>query len=190
MLSLAAAAFAFSTPSIHCVHKTTRHLRLHAAPVAALPEFTNILADAFSAPSTILPSEFAEFGRGYAPTSSSPKFSHVFMNAVGAYVLFSGAMTLIPLVREKIFGVDVEVQAARVARYLEAAPESSFGWHRADLRTPLPALEELEAFPIGVNLEGKRVYLCRAEEAIKYTHVEFSRDFTDHYGEKVYVCFV
>jgi len=177
-----------STP-VQCVHKSSRHLRLHTSPVAALPEFTTVLADAFSAPSTILPAEFAEFGRASAASSSSPKFSHLFMNAVGAYVLLSGGMTLLPVLREKMFGIDVEAKAARIAKYLEAAPESNFGWHRADLRTPLPTLDELESFPIGVS-QGRRAYLCRADEAIKYDVVEFSKDFTEHYGEKVYVCFV
>jgi len=50
-------------------------------------------------------------------------------------------------------------------------------------------LDELESFPIGVS-QGRRAYLCRADEAIKYDVVEFSKDFTEHYGEKVYVCFV
>ena len=33
--------------------------------------------------------------------------------------------------------------------YLETAPVSSFGWHNADLRTPLPAYVDLERHPIG-----------------------------------------
>lgn len=74
-------------------------------------------------------------------------------------------------------------------------PESSFGWLQADLRRPLPPLEELTAdgHPIGL-VDGRRVYLCRIEpeqvreHGIKYGTVEVSKDFTEYYGERVYIC--
>lgn len=65
--------------------------------------------------------------------------------------------------------------------------ESSFGWHHADLRSPLPPLSELTEHPVGVR-DGKLVYLCTARKAVGYGLVERSRDFSEHYGVPVYVC--
>lgn len=67
--------------------------------------------------------------------------------------------------------------------------ESRFGWHNVDLRTPLPPLCELERLEhqIGVR-DGKRVYLCTAKAAVKFGLVEKSRDFSEYYGTKLYVC--
>ena len=69
--------------------------------------------------------------------------------------------------------------------------ESSFGWHHVDLRTPLPPLSELSittnGYPIGVR-DGKRVYLCTARSAMRFGVVERSREFSEHYGAKLYVC--
>jgi len=81
---------------------------------------------------------------------------------------------------------------------LDSRPQSKFGWLNADLRQPLPqTIDELtEAFPIGIA-DGRRVYLCRiqpdlVDEAHKqmaaFASIEVSKDFSDYYGEKVYIC--
>ena len=73
------------------------------------------------------------------------------------------------------------------------APVSSFGWHSADLRDPLPqTLEELREHPVGL-MDGRQAYLCSESHLIRsrkmYASIEVSVDFTDHYnGERVYVC--
>jgi len=74
---------------------------------------------------------------------------------------------------------------------LEAVPESSFGWHDADLRMPLPAYSDLDEHPIGVR-DGHRVYLCTAAAAArnyKACTVELSKDFSEYYGHSVFICY-
>ena len=58
------------------------------------------------------------------------------------------------------------------------------------LGMPLPALGELHEHPIGVR-QGRRVFLCTADAALKYetSSVELSKDFTEHYGESVFICY-
>ena len=76
---------------------------------------------------------------------------------------------------------------------LVKAPVSSFGWIQADLRKPLPPIEELHEHPIGFR-DGRRVVLCTESYLIAsrkmFETIEVSKDFTEHYeeSERVYVC--
>lgn len=68
----------------------------------------------------------------------------------------------------------------------------------ADLRTPLPAFEGLDHHPIGTS-SGRKVFLCHEPAAIEFLRaktgrsptikVEHSLEFSDHYGQRVYLCF-
>lgn len=138
------------------------------------------------ASSSVLPPEFQNLMDTH---ETHPPFSHYLMNAVGTYIIISGACQFVPRILAKITGVEPTTSEAAIAKYLNAAPISSFGWHNADLRVPLPAsVQELHEHPIGVR-DGKRVYLCSAQAAINHHIVELSQDFTEHYGEKVYICY-
>ena len=62
---------------------------------------------------------------------------------------------------------------------------------QADLRGPLPPLEELDRLRVGrtpAASGGHTLHLCRGDEAIGYASIERSLDFTEHYGEPVYIC--
>ena len=67
-------------------------------------------------------------------------------------------------------------------------PESSFKWHHADLRTPLPPLAELQDHFIGIH-SGRRAYLCSREAAFQYGTIEVSKEFSDYYGDQVFICY-
>ena len=65
------------------------------------------------------------------------------------------------------------------------------GWVQADLRGPLPPLEELDRLRVGrtpAASGGHTLHLCRGDEAIGYASIERSLDFSEHYGEPVYIC--
>ena len=102
----------------------------------------------------------------------------------------SAASTFGPRIKARITGVQPTLSKQTIKRYLDAAPVSTFGWHHADLRVPLPPLDELHAqeHPIGVR-DGLKVYLCTAEAAVHYHKVELSNEFSKHYGTAVYVCY-
>ncbi len=177
--------------------------RLHAQPRMLIESISTLSAEAFgalppeafgNAPSTFvaLPQELSDL----APPAHQ-KFSHIFLAACGAYTTLSAVCTFAPLITRRLMGQGPKED---LERFLASRPESSFGWLNADLRgKPLPAtIEELEvnAFPLGMY-EGRRVYLCRIQadrvsEARKhlatYSNIEVSRDFSDFYGETVYVC--
>ena len=98
------------------------------------------------------------------------------------YIAVSGAFTFGRYaVRAKLS--DGKEQKTLLAK----VPEASFGWLQADLRRPLPELEQLSEHPIGI-VGGRPVFLCSEEHALKYPKVEWSKDFSDHYGVPVYVC--
>ena len=96
-----------------------------------------------------------------------------------------------PFIRAPIGTHEEETKSVGAVEYLpdgrSVSYESSFGWHHADLRTPLPPLSELTEHQIGVR-DGKLVYLCTARKAVGYGMVERSRDFSEHYGVPIYVC--
>ena len=75
------------------------------------------------------------------------------------------------------------------ASILAAAPTTKFGWVQADLRGPLPPLDELDCLRVGTSREtGHTLHLCRAAEAVGFASIERSVDFSEHYGEPVYIC--
>jgi hypothetical protein len=160
-----------------------------ARPPAALLEAASLLADAAA-----LPAEFAQLGLSSAP--AIPRFGDALMNIAGTSVLFSAAHSFAPVLKRKIETPDA---TERVRRYLrEDVAASRFGWLQADLRTALPPLEQLTQHPIGLH-EGRRVYLCHLDGATAHyqaqvtrgvqPRIEVSDDFTEHYGERVYLCF-
>ena len=187
------------TPSMHIGTTSYRvATRLHVQPPRMLIEsISTLTAEAFgvlpffgSVPSTFaaLPQELSELA---APAHQ--KFSHIFLAACGGYTAFSAACTFVPLLTRS--------QEDDLEQFLANRPESSFGWHNADLRKPLPStleeLSQMNGFPLGVH-KGRRVYLChiqpeRVREAqthlASFAEIEKSRDFSDFYGETVYVCF-
>jgi len=59
------------------------------------------------------------------------------------------------------------------------------GWVQADLRGPLPPLEDLDKLRVGVK-GGHTLHLCRGEEAVGYASIERSLDFSEHYGASLY----
>jgi hypothetical protein len=184
------------------VHIGTISHRLHVQPPRML--ISTLIAEAFgvlpsdafgSVPSTFaaLPQELSELA---APAHQ--KFSHIFLAACGGYTAFSAACTFMPLITRRFMGMGQEDD---LEQFLANRPESSFGWHNADLRKPLPStleeLSQMNGFPLGVH-KGRRVYLChiqpeRVREAqthlASFAEIEKSRDFSDFYGETVYVCF-
>jgi len=155
-----------------------------ARPTVAIVDDTllNTISSAIASSSSALPPGF----EGFAPQSSEHKFSHYFMLATGSYIL-GGALQMIFMSILRATGLAPSLSSRDIAAYLADAPQSTFGWLQADLRTPLPPLEELQVHPIGLR-DGKQVFLCTAAEAIKYRAVEVSRDFSEHYGQSVYIC--
>tara|TARA_B100000780_G_scaffold226953_1_gene166183 strand:- start:250 stop:696 length:447 start_codon:yes stop_codon:yes gene_type:complete len=64
----------------------------------------------------------------------------------------------------------------------------SFGWLNADMSVPLPTLQALEDSCVRVGkLRGSTFYLCK-QKSEGFQACELSVDFTQHYGENVYVC--
>jgi hypothetical protein len=88
-------------------------------------------------------------------------------------------------------GTDVIPDATRLINSNPGTlKKSKFGWLHADLRVPLPTLEELE---MGCHLIGEQdqeqVFLCTAsglENGLR--SCELSDDFTKHYGVNCYIC--
>jgi hypothetical protein len=70
------------------------------------------------------------------------------------------------------------------------AKKSTFGWLHADLRMPLPTLEQLDdaCHLIGTQ-DGRQKYLCKDGPAkSSFTDCEVSDDFSTYYGDQIYVC--
>ena len=181
VVALALAPLAFHLPAVPTAPASTR-----SRPVTALAEFSDL---AFTLHATAMPPEFADaFTTAKESHPVHHTFSYYLMEAAGCYILGSGAATFLPRIAAALKGEEYSVPQHTIDNYLKAAPESKYGWHLADLRGPLPPLEELEQHPIGVH-KGKKVLLCVPHEAIKYRDVEFSKDFTEHYGTEVYICY-
>ena len=154
----------------------------------ALLDVTSLLAS--SLPAAAIPEGFESL----MAVPEKPKLGSMLMEMAGTYIIVSGALTFLPVLKARIKEPDA---TTRVINYLEKdVPESKFGWHQVrfgehpflvaffslltmrlphspaqvDLRTPLPSFEELTEHPIGVAA-GKRAYLCHQEAAVAYyTH--------------------
>ena len=67
--------------------------------------------------------------------------------------------------------------------------ETEFGWLQADLRMPLPSWKELQdACHLVGSFRGKYMYLCASSEPSDYDGCAVSKDFSEYYGNTVYVC--
>ena len=147
--------------------------------ITALAEFSDVATTIASAHAT-LPPGFEGFAQ---PAHKS--FSHYLMNAAGAYVILNVVSSFGPRI--------VAAITHSAPPELVKAPVSSFGWIQADLRKPLPPIEELHEHPIGFR-DGRRVVLCTESYLIAsrkmFETIEVSKDFTEHYeeSERVYVC--
>lgn len=72
----------------------------------------------------------------------------------------------------------------------EKPSRTSFGWLHADMRMPLPSLAMLQeaCHPIGEH-EGRQMYLCAsAQPEGGIGSCERSADFSEYYGDTVYLC--
>jgi len=91
--------------------------------------------------------------------------------------------------------LDPDSPKAQLSLFAQSAGEiaearlSSFGWLHADLRTPLPTLEELRtACHLVGEREGHRMFLCASESASGHKVCGASEDFSRYYGEVVFIC--
>ena len=71
------------------------------------------------------------------------------------------------------------LRAALISRW--PCPRALAGWVQADLRGPLPPLDELDRLRVGLR-DGHTLHLCRADEAVGFASIERSLDFSEHYG--------
>lgn len=167
--------------------------RRTATPVA-LAEVTELLASVQQ-----MPEGFTSADLFTSAPAGHHKFSDMMMMATGVYIMISGASSFIPRIASKLMGTEAQDAAARLSKWLAQCPESSFGWHMADLRTPLPSLEVLGRHPIGY-MSGRKVYLCDEQATLEFLSVrkgeapilptiEVSPDFTKHYGTRVYIVY-
>ena len=112
-------------------------------------------------------------------------FSRHLFNAIMGYMALDTTLFAAKIIKRRM---EPSVQDAT---RLAAAPTTKFGWVQADLRGPLPPLEELDRLRVGrtpAASGGHTLHLCRGDEAIGYASIERSLDFTEHYGEPVYIC--
>jgi len=110
-------------------------------------------------------------------------FSHYLFNAIMTYIAIDISATAYRAGKRRM--APDEYNAERLA----AAPPTNFGWVQADLRGPLPPLEELVALRVGLDQRsGATLHLCRQDQAIHFHTIERSLDFTEHYGEPVFIC--
>ena len=111
-------------------------------------------------------------------------FSRHLFNAIMGYMAIDMTVFTAKIIQRRLTG-----EAARRASILAAAPTTKFGWVQADLRGPLPPLDELDCLRVGASREtGHTLHLCRAAEAVGFASIERSIDFSEHYGESVYIC--
>jgi len=165
-------------------HSPTRRARETVALVE-LSELANMLPpDAFTAPTGYAPLP-ADFLPTAPPAPHGKPFSFYMMSAISFYILVNAMSSFGPIILRRLSGEAPPEPTA----LLEAVPTTSFGWVQADLRLPLPPLDGLHRHPIGrCTSTGSPLYLCRSEEATKFPSVERSLDFSEHYGEPIFVC--
>ena len=108
------------------------------------------------------------------------------MHAVSFYLLLSGACTFGPVIKREIKArFEASPEESELRPLAARVPTSTFGWLQADMRLPLPPLDELNApHPIGARA-GQSLFLCREELALQFAEIERSADFSRHYGEDV-----
>jgi len=156
------------------------------ARVLATAELTELFPSGVHFAASAIPADFLPAG-----TAPTHKFSDTLMSAVGMYVLLNAGISFLPLIKRRITLSDGERERAQLEAIQASIQESSFGWHQADLRTPLPQYQDIDHHPIGIH-NGRKVFLCRLESALhdaNYHEIQYSKEFTEHYGSPVYVCF-
>ena len=133
----------------------------------------------------------------HAVAGGPPRAAVAFMSAdlvppdggEGALSVLDAALLFITL------GVAVQLFAVPESQETDTADSKSsgvsgFGWLQADLRMPLPSLEELQqtCHLVG-NHQGKHVFLCAdAGQDAELSGCAISDDFSTYYGQPVYVC--
>lgn len=168
-------------------------LAFQAAPLARTP--MRMRSSATSPTMAIIPPEFADL---MAPAQPAFKPGTIMLELTGLYCIVSGSMSFLPLIKNRIQTPD---PSERVRNYLlgDTVPASSFGWHNIDLRHSLPnKVEDLgtNGHEIGIY-NGHKAYLCHVDAAIdayvqsvqggKRPAIEVSNEFTEHFGEKVFI---
>lgn len=169
MLALSVVALAYrARPCLQAPHAA--RARPAVALLEAFPEIT---------------SSFVPLPEGFMPPLPEAEhhttFSRHFFNAIMGYIAIDGAITFAPIIGRKFSRTPEADAAKRLAKRLAKVPDSDFGFLQADLRLPLPVLEELEMHPVG-RRGSYELYLCRHEHAGRFLTVEKSVDFSDHFG--------
>jgi len=108
-------------------------------------------------------------------------FSRHLFNAIMGYMALDTTLFAAKIIKRRM------EPGVQEANRLAAAPTTKFGWVQADLRGPLPPLEDLDRLRVGSS-RGHTLHLCRGSEAIGYASIERSLDFSEHYGEPVFIC--
>jgi len=106
-------------------------------------------------------------------------FSRHLFNAIMGYMAIDTTLFAAKIIKRRM------EPGVQEANRLAAAPATNFGWVQADLRGPLPPLEDLDKLRVGVK-GGHTLHLCRGEEAVGYASIERSLDFSEHYGASLY----
>ena len=75
-------------------------------------------------------------------------FSRHLFNAIMGYMAIDTTLFTAKIIKRRLTG-----EAARRASILAAAPATKFGWVQADLRGPLPPLDELDCLRVGASRE-------------------------------------
>jgi len=168
------------------------HRHAHAVPARAGPIRADLQALSDAGLLDTISSAVAAAqlpGFEFAEPPPSPKFSHTFMNAVSFYLLLSGTCTFGPVIKMEIKArFEALPEKGEPMTLAARVPTSTFGWLQADMRLPLPPLEEFNApHRIGARA-GQPVFLCREDLALQFAEIERSVDFSHHYGEEVYIC--
>jgi len=123
-----------------------------------------------------VPDGFADVSAGAAAESSSFEVAASLMGlCIAAFIgstILSGA---------------TDTEAEEQPGHKEA---QAFGWLQADLRMPLPSFAELkDACHLVGSWKGNAMFLCSSPQQMgATTHCEQSADFTEYYGQPVYVC--
>ena len=65
----------------------------------------------------------------------------------------------------------------------------TFGWLHADMRVPLPPLDDLDsACHLIGQQNGHRMFLCTSKSQSEDRECDISSDFSKYYGAEVMVC--
>lgn len=123
-----------------------------------------------------VPSGFADVTAGATAAESSLE--------AAASVL---ALCVAAFVGSTMLSATTETEAEDQPGHREA---QSFGWLQADLRMPLPSFAELQdACHLVGSWKGHNMFLCSsAQQMGSTTSCKQSADFTEYYGQPVFVC--